>query len=103
MEQNQISSLIRKLMYLGYRFLRNIDFATKAYHPKKKGIGKDVKAIEVKALFGPNNSKNEYRYYHKNDEEFIVHVETLWMAIHQKTQVLHTHMINKAKARGIVF
>lgn len=52
---------------------------------------------------GPNNSKNEYRYYHKNDEEFIVHVETLWMAMHQKTQVLHTHMINKAKARGIVF
>jgi hypothetical protein len=57
----------------------------------------------MKALFGPSISKNEYRYCHKNDEELIVHVETLWMAMHQKTQVLHTHMINKEKARGIVF
>jgi hypothetical protein len=39
MDQNQRSSWIRRLPYPGYRFLRNMGFATKAYHPKKKGLG----------------------------------------------------------------
>jgi hypothetical protein len=50
MEQNRISSLIKKLPYPRHRFLRNIGLS-------------------------PNG----------NDEKLIVHVEMLWMAMHQKT------------------
>jgi hypothetical protein len=85
MEQNQRSSLIIRFPYPGYRFWRNTSFARKAYHPKKRRIGKDVEEAKVKALLGPNINKNEYRFCHKNDEKLIVHVEMLWMAMHQKT------------------
>jgi len=46
--------------------------------PKRFKIGKGIKEEEVVALFGPC-SRNNYRYYHNEDESLISKVETLWM------------------------
>ncbi len=53
-------------------------------------------------LFGLCN-RNGYRFYHNEDEVLIARVETLWMIMHQITQVSNTQMINQAKARKIAY
>jgi hypothetical protein len=35
-------------------------------------------------------------------KKFIGEIERLWMIAHQKTQVLHTQMINKVEVQGFV-
>jgi hypothetical protein len=70
--------------------------------PKRLKIGKDIEEKEIIALFEPC-SRNGYKYYHNDDEALISKVETLWMILHQRTQVPNTRMINKPEARGIAY
>ncbi len=53
---------------------------------------------------GVATNMNGYWYTWSNDEEIIVQIESLWMILHQITQVLpHTRMINKVEAWGFVY
>jgi len=61
--------------------------------PKRLKIGKEIKEEEVVALFGPC-SCNGYRNCHNDYETLIARVKTLWMIMHQRTQVLNNQMIN---------
>lgn len=79
-----------------------VDLCNKRLTPKHLKVGRDLLEEEVEALFGTSMNKNGYQYWHTNDEEMITIVENLFMVIHQQTQVLNTHMINKAEARGII-
>ncbi len=44
-------------------------FCYQGLSPKQLRIGRDLEEAKVEALFGPNISKNVYRYCHKNDED----------------------------------
>jgi hypothetical protein len=44
-------------------------FCYQGLSPKQLKIGRDPEEAKVEALFGPNISKNGYRYCPKNDEE----------------------------------
>jgi hypothetical protein len=57
--------------------------------PKTLKIGKEIEEEEVVALFGPC-SRNDYRFCHNKDEALIIRVKTLWMIMHQRTQVPNT-------------
>jgi hypothetical protein len=70
--------------------------------PKKLRIRKEIKEDKVVALFGPC-SCNDYRYCHNEDKALIVKVETLWMIMHQRTQVPNIQMINKVEACKIAY
>ncbi len=61
---------------------------------KRLKIGKEIEEEEVVTMFGPC-SCNGYRYCHYEDEALISKVETLWMIMHQRTQVPNIQMINK--------
>jgi hypothetical protein len=66
-------------------------------------IGKDLEDEEVEELFEKAISRNCYRYYHIDNKEFIIKVETLWMISHQRTQVPCNLMINKVEAKDIIY
>jgi hypothetical protein len=53
-------------------------------------------------MFGLCNH-NGYRYCHYEDEALISKVETLWMIMHQRTQVPNIRMINKAETCKIAY
>jgi len=53
---------------------------------KRLKIGEEIKEEEVVVLFGPC-SPNGYEYYRNEDEALIAKVKTLWMIMHQRTQV----------------
>jgi len=57
--------------------------------PKRLKIGEEIEEEEVVVLFGPCSS-NGYEYYCNKDEALIAKVKTLWMIMHQRTQVLNT-------------
>jgi hypothetical protein len=44
-------------------------FCYQGLYPKLIMIGRDLEEAKVEAMFGPNISKNGYRYCHKNDED----------------------------------
>ncbi len=56
----------------------------------------------MQALFGPSNNKIGYHYLFSENEEFIKHVEVLWIIVRQHTQLPNTRLINKVEAKGIV-
>jgi hypothetical protein len=64
-------------------------------------IGKEIEK-EVVMSFGPC-SRNNYKYYLTKDKALISRIETLWMIMHQRTQVPNTWMINKAETCKIVY
>jgi hypothetical protein len=57
--------------------------------PKRPRIGKETEEDEIVTLFGPCSSIG-YEYYQNEDEALIAKVETLWMIMHQRTQVPNT-------------
>jgi hypothetical protein len=66
-------------------------------------ICKDLEDEEVEELFEKAISRNGYRYCHIDNEKLITKIKTLWMILHQRTQVPCNHMINKVEAKGIVY
>ncbi len=70
--------------------------------PKTLKIGKEIEKEEVVALFGPR-SRNGYKFCHNEDEALIVRVKTLWMIMHQRTQMPKTRMINRVEASEIAY
>lgn len=92
-----------KTIELSWRnFWEKYDIYNKGITSKRLKIGKYIEEEEVVILFGPCN-RNGYRYCHYEDEALISKVETLWMIMHQRTQVPNIQMINKAEAYGITY
>jgi hypothetical protein len=60
-------------------------------------LGRDFEEAKVENVFGSCINKNGYQYTWCGDEEIIVEVESLWMIIHQRTQLPHTRIFNKVK------
>jgi hypothetical protein len=81
-------------------FWKKYNICNERLPPKNLRIEKQL-AEGIETLFGPC-SCNGYRNCHNNNEVLIAYVETLWMIMHQKTQMPNIHMINKVEAPGFV-
>jgi hypothetical protein len=70
-------------------FLEKYGINNQGIKQERLKIKKEIEEEEVEALFGPC-SHNGYRYCHNKDKVLISRVKTLWMIMHQQTQVPNT-------------
>jgi hypothetical protein len=92
----------RKIEFFQTSFLEKYGISNQGIALKRLKIGKEIEEEEVEALFRPYNH-NGCRYFHNEDKAFISRVKTLWMIMHQRTQVPNIQMINKVEAHGIAY
>jgi hypothetical protein len=71
--------------------------------PKNLKVLKDLEECEVEALFGSIVNNNGYKYMECGDPKLIVHIENLWMTIHQKTWLPTSWSIPITMAKELIY
>jgi hypothetical protein len=85
---NPLYGKIPHIIAQGVEFISPSCFV-KVYNLSHKGwclkilkVLKDLKELEVEALFGGLVNKNGYKYMQCGDHELIVRIKNLWMVLH---------------------